>query len=108
MEVYFEDEAEWFEGTVTKYEGGAEGRGWFVEYDDGDEEWEDPAQADTLAPGPEAGGRAIIHFAGYATLEQERVWQQQAYEEQQRARGGAGGSATPGPRARKRSASSSS
>ena len=37
VEVYFAEAAEWFEGTVTKYEGG---KGWFVEYDDGDKEWE--------------------------------------------------------------------
>ena len=37
VQVYWEGEAEWYEGVVTEYD--AE-NGYFVKYDDGEEQWE--------------------------------------------------------------------
>jgi hypothetical protein len=65
VEVYFEDEEDWFEGMVSEYE---KAKGWHVQYDDGDSEWEDTDQADTVAPDPDTTrgrGRGIIHFVGH-------------------------------------------
>lgn len=37
VSVYWEDDLEWYNGKITKYSPSA---GYYVEYDDGEEQWE--------------------------------------------------------------------
>ena len=37
IRVYWEDDDEWYEGTIQKYE---ESSGYYVIYEDGEEQWE--------------------------------------------------------------------
>lgn len=88
VSVFWEGEGEWFEGVVADYDAA---RGFFVQYDDGEEQWEVRAggrqtraiwEANSGLYGQDASRESAIHFLSRASAQQQDATEQEDAEEE--------------------------